>query len=81
VFPHAITIDPTGLGRHRLTVPQSWNISDARLTKVGALTRTVSTQYVEKYSIRLLGRGQAEVTQQPRANAGQQLHFDVFEMV
>src|SRR5579871_6199977 len=35
VFPHPISIDPSGLGRQRLIVPQSWNISDPRLAKVG----------------------------------------------
>jgi hypothetical protein len=50
VFPHPITIDPSGLGRQRLIVPQSWNIGDPRLVKVSTLIRTVAAQAVDSFT-------------------------------
>lgn len=81
VFPHPIIIAPTGLGRHRLIVPQGWNINDTRLRKVHILTRTITAQAVDSFTIRLHGRGQAQTNYVPYANAGTQLLFDVFETV
>lgn len=42
VFPHPITIDPEGLGRHRLIVPQEWAIGDVRLAKVKTIDRVIA---------------------------------------
>jgi hypothetical protein len=79
VFPHPITIDPDGLGRHRLVVPQAWNIGDARLQKIKTIDRTIAVQTIDSYTIRLRGRGEAEISSKPAADAGQVLKFDVFE--
>lgn len=81
VFPHPITIDPSGLGRQRLIVPQNWNINDSRLTKVGTLQRTIAAQAVDSFTIHLHGHRQADTNHVPYANAGSQLLFDVFEAV
>lgn len=81
VFPHPITIDPSGLSRHRLIVPSAWKVQDERLKKVGSLTRTVAAEAVDRYTIRLRGRGQAEAVKTPSPDAGKALQFDVFEAV
>ena len=81
VFPHPITLDASGLGRQRLIVPQSWNINDPRLLKIGTLQRTVAGQAVDSFTIQLHGRGQATTTLIPYANAGTHFFFDVFEAV
>jgi hypothetical protein len=80
VFPHPITLDPGGLGRHRLIVPGEWNLKDKRLTKVTTIRRTVATREVESYTIRLRGRTPADVQAVPSTSAGQVHAFDVFEM-
>ena len=79
VFPHPITIDPGGLGRQRLIVPAGWNLGDKRLKKVGALRRTIAEQAVDRYTIKLHGRGEADVETTPYERAGEDLVFDVFE--
>jgi hypothetical protein len=79
VFPHPITIDPDGLGRHRLIVPQGWTVHDKRLRKVKTIGRTIAPQAVDSYTIRLRGRGEAEVSSKPAPQAGKVLRFDVFE--
>jgi len=79
VFPHPITIDPDGLGRHRLIVPQEWAVQDKRLRKVKTIDRTIAPQTVDSYTIRLRGRGEAEVNSKPAPDAGRVLRFDVFE--
>jgi hypothetical protein len=81
VFPHPITIDPDGLGRHRLIVPRSWDLKDGRLTLVKTLERQIAPAAVDHYTIRLHGRGQADVVSLPYSNAGTKLAFDVFEWV
>ncbi|MFZ5926327.1 MAG: hypothetical protein ACOYX1_02655 [Acidobacteriota bacterium] len=80
VFPHPITIDPTGLGRQRLIVPVEWRLSDRRLRKVHTLTRTVAPDCVHSFTIQMRGRGEADVTRIPYANAREEHRFDVFEM-
>ena len=80
VFPHPITIDPEGLGRIRLITPASWSLSDPRLRKVSTIERTIAGQSVDSYTIRLRGRGQAEVSSKHHPRAGQALRFDVFEV-
>jgi hypothetical protein len=42
VFNHPLTIDPEGLQRGRLIVPQQWHIADARLRKIKTLERTIA---------------------------------------
>jgi len=79
VFPHPIAIDPEGLGGIRLIVPASWGLSDPRLIRVKTIERTIAAQSVESYTIRLRGRGQAEVASASHARAGEVLAFDVFE--
>lgn len=81
VFPHPITIDPSGLGRQRLIVPQGWHIRDPRLIKISTLTRTVAAQTVDSFTIPLHGRRQADTNYIPNPNAGAQYRFDVFEAV
>ena len=81
VFPHPIRIDSSGLGRQRLIVPQTWNISDSRLRKVHTLPRTIAAQAVDSFTIHLHGRGAATTTHVPYPNAGNQLLFDVFEPI
>ena len=79
VFPHPITIDPDSLEKHRLIVPQEWNLQDRRLRKVKTIDRTVAPQTVDSYTIRLRGRGEAEANSVPAVQAGQVLRFDVLE--
>jgi hypothetical protein len=81
VFPHPIAIDPEGLGKARLIVPTSWQLADPRLTKVKTLERTIAENAVSSYTIRLRGRGQAEVCSLPAQHARQTLPFDLFEFV
>lgn len=80
VFPHPITTDTDGLGRMRLIVPQAWNIDDPRVRKVKTIQRSIAAESIDRYTIRLRGRGQAEVVTTPASNAGQQFAFDVFEV-
>jgi hypothetical protein len=80
VFPHPITIDLDGLGRDRLIVPQEWAVlRDKRLRKVKTIDRVIADQTVDSYTIRLRGRGEAEVNSEPTPDAGKVLRFDVFE--
>jgi hypothetical protein len=79
VFPHPMTIDPNGLDRYRLIVPEAWKIGDNRIRKVGTIKRTIAAQAIEKYTIRLRGGGEAAVSSKPAADAGKVLSFDVFE--
>ena len=79
VFPHPLTIDEDGLGRNRLIVPSAWNLDDKNLRKVKTIGRTVAKQAIDHYTIRLHGRGEAEVVSVPAADAGKTLRFDVFE--
>ena len=81
VFPHPISIDPDGLGRHRLIVPQVWRLADPRLRKATTLSRTLAAQTVDSYTIRLRGRGEAKIRRKPAADADQVLKFDVYEPV
>jgi hypothetical protein len=80
VFNHPITIDPEGLGKFRLIVPQTWAIADARLKTIKTIGRVVAKEAVDSYTIRLHGRGQAEVMKVPYQNAGTEFVFDVFGM-
>jgi len=80
VFPHPISIDDDGLGRNRLIVPTAWGLDDHRITKIKTIDRRVADQTVDRYTIRLRGRGQAEVVKEPAPDAGQVHQFDVFEM-
>jgi hypothetical protein len=43
------------------------------------MERTVALEAVDRYTIRLHGRGDADVTRVPYANAGTVFKFDVFE--
>jgi hypothetical protein len=79
VFPHPITIDPTGLAQVRLIVPVSRRMTDRRLKRVLRIERTVAAQTIDRYTIRLRGKGEAEVAKMRAANAGRVLEFDVFE--
>jgi hypothetical protein len=81
VFPHPINLDQDGLGQKRLIIPADWNLSDSRLRKLKTIDRVVAPQTVDRYTIRLRGRGEAEVASTPSENAGKVLQFDVFEMV
>jgi len=80
VFPHPITIDDDGLGRNRLIVPSAWRVSDSRIRKVKTIRRTIAAETIDRYTIRLRGRGQAEVVSVPADDAGKVYRFDVFEM-
>jgi len=81
VFPHPITIDEDGLGRNRLIVPSAWELSDSRITKVKSIDRVIAPETIDQYTIRLRGRGQAEVVSVPAGEAGKLYQFDVFEML
>jgi len=79
VFPHPITIDPESLGRQRLIVPANWKVQRTGLRKVKTIQRIVTSDAVASYTIRLHGRGQAEVDKTPYADAGVVRRFDVYE--
>jgi hypothetical protein len=79
VFPHPISIDPEGLGRHRLIVPSEWALRPARLRKVKVIERVVAPTTIDSYTIRLRGRGEAQVSTTAAGQAGRVLRFDVFE--
>jgi hypothetical protein len=79
VFPHPITLDPEGLGRHRLIVPQEWNLRDGRVRKVKTIERVIAAETIDNYTIQLRGRGEAAVRSIPAGSAGRALRFDVFE--
>ena len=81
VFPHPITIDKDGLGRNRLIVPSEWNLSDDRLQKVKTIDRVIAQETIDRYTIRLRGRGEAEVVSVSAEDGGKVLRFHVFEMV
>ena len=80
VFPHPIAIDDDGLGKNRLIVPSGWRLSDSRITKVKSIDRVMAPETVDRYTIRLRGRGQAEVVSVPADEAGKLYRFDVFKM-
>jgi len=80
VFPHPISIDTEGLGRNHLIVPSAWDLSDPRIKKVEIIDRTIALQTIDRYTIRLRGRGQAEVVSVPAEDAGKVHRFDVFEI-
>jgi hypothetical protein len=79
VFPHPVAIDPTGIARHRLIVPAEWQITDSRLRKVRTIERTVASNAVDGYEIRLHGGEDVKVHKVPYQNAGQIRAYDVFE--
>jgi len=81
VFPHPITIDPGGLGRHRLIVPADWALDSRQLRQVTTIDRVVVADAVESYTIHLYGRGEAEVDKRPSAGAGTARRFNVYEAV
>ena len=81
VFPHPITIDSDGLGRHRLIVPADWALDSPQLRQVTTIDRVVVADAVESYTIRLYGRGEAEVDKRPSAGAGTAHRFNVYEAV
>jgi hypothetical protein len=78
VFPHPITIDPSGLGRCRLILPSDWECEDPALLQVGAIQRTVASQALTSYTVNLHG-GKPTVRRKPCADAGCQWGFRVFE--
>ena len=80
VFPHPVSIDPSGLGKYRLIVPSGWQVEHPNLVKVKAVQRTVTKDAVDSYTILLHGRGQAQVNTVPYPDAGKPFSFDVFEM-
>lgn len=79
VFPHPLTIDPTGLGECRLIVPADWGIVHPDLRKVGTLKREIAPQSLAGYSVHLDGSTEASVNQRPRPDAGEARSFDVFQ--
>ena len=80
VFPHPLSLDPTGLGCCHLIVPSTWHVSDPRLVKVAELQRTIAAECVRSYSIELLSHGDIEVQRASCADAGTVRTFDVFEL-
>ncbi len=79
VFPTPVSLDPGGLGRCRLVVPEAWELTQRGLRHVGTMERKIAPQAVESYTIRLRGRGQAEVSKVPVAGAGNLLRFRIYE--
>ncbi len=79
VFPHPIALDADGLGRQRLILPADWKVTHAGLQKVKIIERKVAAKAVASYTIRLHGRGQAEVNKTPYAEAGASRKFEVYE--
>jgi hypothetical protein len=81
VFPHPITVDNSGLGRNRLIVPSAWRLSDPRIRKVRDIRRTIAPEGIDSYTIRLRGRGQAEVVSLPVDEGGKVYRFSAHELV
>jgi len=79
VFPHPVTIDPHGIGSHRLIVPSDWSLDTPHLRPVATIEREIAAEAIESYTIRLYGRGEAQVNQRPSMEAGTVRRFDVFE--
>ena len=79
VFPHPITVDPEGPGRQRLIVPADWRVKHTGLQKMKTIERTMADKALASYTIRLLGRGQADVDKAPYADAGAIRKFNVYE--
>jgi len=73
VFRHPVAIDPEGFGHQRLVVPHEWEINDLRLKKVKTLERRIAAEVVDCYTIRLYGKGEADVTKRPSSDPG--THF------
>ena len=80
VFPHAFSIDPTGVGSRRLIVPAEWGVNDARLTKVKTLERDVATMRLRGYEVDLFAR-QITPGRERNPRSGSVREFDVFEHV
>jgi hypothetical protein len=82
IFPHPLTLNPGGLGRQRLLVPETWQLNDERLRKVDQLQRTLAPQIITSYTISLSGaqKGKAQCQLASRAQAGEKMIFDIFEM-
>ena len=78
-FPNPFTLDPAGIGRCRLIVPSSWDLSANKLRKVGSIKRTVFSTEVAGYSVNLRASGKFTVKRVPYPNAGTVLSFDLFE--
>lgn len=55
-------------------------MTDGRLRRIKTIERTVAPRAVDRYTIRLHGRGEAEVESVPYKNAGEKLIFDVFDV-
>lgn len=80
VLPTPITIDPTGIGKVRLITPQNWNIQHSQLTNVGKITMRVADESISQYTIDMLG-GKPVTEMKKNVNAGEEKHFDVFEVI
>ncbi|WP_020504666.1 hypothetical protein [Lamprocystis purpurea] len=78
-FPQPFTLHPAGIGRCRLILPTDWAPSDARLIQVGTLERTFFATSLESYAIYLDGKTKPTTRGNPRPDAGQIRHFQVFE--
>jgi hypothetical protein len=79
VFPHPVTIDPSGLGRARLIVPEGWGTPTPNVQKVGRVTRTQAAKLLEGYRIHLYGRTEPEIHRDANPEAGEVKQFAIYE--
>jgi len=80
-FPQPFTLDPAGIGRCRLILPEQWAISDPRLIQVETLERTIFAASLDSYCVYLDGKTSPTTHGNPRPDAGQVRRFQVFEHV
>ncbi len=78
-FPHPFTLDPAGIGRCRLILPEEWSLADPDLVQVGTLARTIFATSLDGYSVYLDGKTKPAKHGSPRADAGTLRRFNVFE--
>jgi len=79
VFPHPISVDPSGLGRARLIVPEGWGTPADGLKQVGTIERRKTARVLEGYRISLYGRTEPEIHRSPNPEAGQTQRFAIYE--
>jgi hypothetical protein len=79
VFPHPLTIDPSGLGKARLIVPEGWGTPPDDVRAVGRIERTQASEVLEGYRIHLYGRTEPQIHRSTNPKAGMVQEFVIYE--